>query len=467
MAKSARTATWLVGDIGGTNARFGLMSPDGKLLHSQVLADADYPGIAEAIDAYLAGRGGLPRPRPGAIAIASPITGDEVRMTNHSVGLLDLRAAVAARVRRGSRSSTISPRRRWRCRISAIATRAGRRRSAVAAAGRSRCPRARLGPRRIRPVPAAGKWIPLTAAGHATMAPSDDREAPCSSHLRGQFDRRTGRAMHTLRPRVRQILYQALTAVGRRAAAQSRPPDHRCGNRGRRSPLRTRRPDVLRDARRRGRDLALTFGAQGGVCLAGGIVPRLGSRKPPVRPVPRPLKAKGGLGSYLGGDPDRRGHASARRFCRLRRGAQRVAARRRRSFIALPSPVSGIGITAIPSELRPVEPAQHREQIGRRLFEVAVGATRQVSSTPRPRAPKASSASPGRAALSLRAVPGGPAHSGSRSCPGERGAAELGGRIAAWRAAPRASFSASSVTPPGRSRAGVSHPSGREPSISR
>src|SRR5580704_8490041 len=75
--------TWLVGDIGGTNARFGLVAPDGELLHSRVLADADYPGIADAITAYLADRGGLPRPARGAIAIASPVTGDEIRMTNH------------------------------------------------------------------------------------------------------------------------------------------------------------------------------------------------------------------------------------------------------------------------------------------------------------------------------------------------------------------------------------------------
>ena len=83
MTRSTSPTTWLVGDIGGTNARFGLVAPDGSLLHSRVLADADYPGIAEAIDAYLGDRGGLPRPRRGAIAIASPITGDEVRMTNH------------------------------------------------------------------------------------------------------------------------------------------------------------------------------------------------------------------------------------------------------------------------------------------------------------------------------------------------------------------------------------------------
>ena len=34
----AAAETWLVGDVGGTNARFGLVARDGKLLHSAVLA---------------------------------------------------------------------------------------------------------------------------------------------------------------------------------------------------------------------------------------------------------------------------------------------------------------------------------------------------------------------------------------------------------------------------------------------
>src|SRR5207248_9807566 len=80
---AAASETWLVGDVGGTNARFGLVAPDGKLLHSAVLADADYAQFIDAISAYLGQRGDLPMPRRGAIAIASAITGDQVRMTNN------------------------------------------------------------------------------------------------------------------------------------------------------------------------------------------------------------------------------------------------------------------------------------------------------------------------------------------------------------------------------------------------
>src|SRR5205823_7029084 len=74
---------WLVGDVGATNARFGLASPDGAILHSTTFADSDFATIGEAIRAYLAQSGPSVAPRIGCLAIAAPATGDEIRMTNH------------------------------------------------------------------------------------------------------------------------------------------------------------------------------------------------------------------------------------------------------------------------------------------------------------------------------------------------------------------------------------------------
>src|ERR1700676_740217 len=76
-------STWLVGDVGGTNARFGLVSPGGEILHSGTFAVADFAEIGDAIGSYLALRGALAMPREGALAIAAAITGDQIRMTNH------------------------------------------------------------------------------------------------------------------------------------------------------------------------------------------------------------------------------------------------------------------------------------------------------------------------------------------------------------------------------------------------
>ncbi|WP_370540474.1 glucokinase [Azospirillum sp. INR13] len=118
----------LVADIGATNARFGLI--DGRMVReARVLRCADYASIEDAATAYLAAVGlaspGTPgRPRRGAFAVAGPVTGDHIAMTNlvwqFSVG----------RVRdawgwRGWSSSTTSPPSHCRCRASARRT-AGR-----------------------------------------------------------------------------------------------------------------------------------------------------------------------------------------------------------------------------------------------------------------------------------------------------------------------------------------------------
>jgi glucokinase len=71
----------MIGDIGATNARFALAGPEG--IHDEiVLKCADYPGIAEAMEAYIARLKG-PRPERASVAIAGPITGDRFEMTNH------------------------------------------------------------------------------------------------------------------------------------------------------------------------------------------------------------------------------------------------------------------------------------------------------------------------------------------------------------------------------------------------
>jgi glucokinase len=68
MGESAQPTVWLVGDVGATNARFGLVNPDGAIVHSGVLACADFPRIGDALHTYLGRRGRLPIPRIGALA---------------------------------------------------------------------------------------------------------------------------------------------------------------------------------------------------------------------------------------------------------------------------------------------------------------------------------------------------------------------------------------------------------------
>jgi len=73
----------LVGDVGGTNARFGLLTGEDEQPESvKVYPCVDFPGITVAAEHYLSGVG-EPRPKQAAIAVATTVTGDWVRMTNH------------------------------------------------------------------------------------------------------------------------------------------------------------------------------------------------------------------------------------------------------------------------------------------------------------------------------------------------------------------------------------------------
>ena len=74
----------LIGDIGATNARFALVQPDGATTPPRVYALNDYPSVSDAIDAYLAEEAPAARPGHAVLAVAAPITGDQVTLTNHA-----------------------------------------------------------------------------------------------------------------------------------------------------------------------------------------------------------------------------------------------------------------------------------------------------------------------------------------------------------------------------------------------
>ncbi|MFP5427611.1 MAG: glucokinase [Gammaproteobacteria bacterium] len=79
----AHTRSRLLADIGGTHARFAWQhEPGGAITDVHVLPSAEHESLQAAIHAYL-GRIGRTAPSTAAIAIASPVTGDRVQMTNH------------------------------------------------------------------------------------------------------------------------------------------------------------------------------------------------------------------------------------------------------------------------------------------------------------------------------------------------------------------------------------------------
>ncbi|WP_081897467.1 glucokinase [Massilia sp. BSC265] len=79
-----RDGARLVADIGGTNARFALERGPGWIEETETLACADYPRFQDAARAYLERHGAAGAPvRHAVIAIANPVEGDYVKMTNH------------------------------------------------------------------------------------------------------------------------------------------------------------------------------------------------------------------------------------------------------------------------------------------------------------------------------------------------------------------------------------------------
>ena len=77
----------LLADVGGTNARFALETAPARIELIEVLPCAGFATLADALRAYLASpalaAAGVGKIRHAAIAIANPVVGDLVRMTNH------------------------------------------------------------------------------------------------------------------------------------------------------------------------------------------------------------------------------------------------------------------------------------------------------------------------------------------------------------------------------------------------
>lgn len=74
----------LIADIGGTHVRFALVGAKGGPGDAVVLDCADYADLPSAVGAFLQDAGAVGRVKRGALAIAGPVRGDRVEMTNLS-----------------------------------------------------------------------------------------------------------------------------------------------------------------------------------------------------------------------------------------------------------------------------------------------------------------------------------------------------------------------------------------------
>jgi glucokinase len=294
--------TWLVADVGATNARFGLVSPKGVVLHTRTLAVADHPTIGDSITAYLGERGALPRPRQGAIAIASTITGDRVAMTNHpwSFSIAALKSQLGF-----DRLEVIND---FTALALALPHLSPEDRRPIGGGGASSAgaPIGVLGPGSGLGVsgliPASAGWIALAGeGGHATMAPATDRESAVLDRMRRHFDHVSAERILSGPGLVN--LYNTLTMLdgvpskGYTAAQITDPAI------GAADPLCAEATSLFcAMLGTMAGNLALTLGARGGIYIGGGIVPRLGQRFA-ESPFRARFEAKGRFSQYLAAIP--------------------------------------------------------------------------------------------------------------------------------------------------------------------
>jgi glucokinase len=266
----------LVADIGATNARFGLLDRDGTVLHHQTLACADYRSLEDAAEAYLGMAASATAPARAAVAIAGPVTGDVIRMTNHP----------------------------WVFSVERARERLGLDRlvavndfTAVAMAVPLLAPADRLQVGDGAPVPGEvigvlgpgtglgvsglvpgrnGGWRALSGeGGHITMAPVSDREGAVLAQLRKQYDHVSAERMLSGMGLVN--LYRAVCLLDGREPEDLRPRDVTAQAQDAGNPHCVEAVETF--CAMLGTvagNLALTLGARGGVFVAGGIVPRLG-----------------------------------------------------------------------------------------------------------------------------------------------------------------------------------------------
>lgn len=291
----------LVGDIGATNARFGLITPARRLVCHRTFPVEDYARIEDALAAFLGESGNLPMPRCGAIAIASAITGDRVAMTNHpwSFSIAALKQQFNfARLEIVNDFTAV-----------ALSLPALREKDRMAVGGGVPVPRTPLavlgagsGLGVSGLVPSAGGWLPLTGeGGHATMAPADTRESAVLEHLRRHFDHVSAERLLSGPGLVN--LYNALAAldgVPSRGLGPAEITDSAVASADPLAAEATRLFCAMLGTV--AGNLALTLGARGGVYLAGGIVPKLGRRflESPFR---ERFEAKGRMRGYVSAIP--------------------------------------------------------------------------------------------------------------------------------------------------------------------
>jgi len=295
------TALGLIADIGGTNARFALARPEGDIAAVRLYAVADYPTLADALDHYLAETQAGGRPERGVLAVASPVTGDRVTMTNHAwtFSTETLRQHLKLKGLRIINDFVA-------CALAVPHLGAGDVLQVGQGSKAADAPAGLLGPGTglgvSALIPAPSGAVPVGGeGGHVTMAPATARESDVLELMRKRYDHVS--AERVLSGAGLLNLYGALCELAGAPAASFTPAQIT-------SPLIWDEDPRAREATDMfcamlgtvAGNLALTLGARGGIYIGGGIVPRIG-RYLLQSEFRNRFEAKGRMRGYLAAIP--------------------------------------------------------------------------------------------------------------------------------------------------------------------
>lgn len=266
----------LLGDVGGTNARFGWQAnAHSGIEHVLVLPCAAHETLEAAIRTYLELKS-LPMPRTGALGIANPITGDVIRMTNHhwsfsisemqrSLGLQQLNVindftALALALPSIAKDNLVQ--------VGGTVAEAYAPKALIGAG-------TGLGVSGLMPTDANDHWVAIAGeGGHVTLAAQTESEYRVIELIRQRYGHvsaervLSGQGLVDLYLALRQLQKQQPVDVAGAAEITAWALQDK-------DPLALQSIDMF--AGFLGSvtgDLALTLGARGGVYLGGGIVPR-------------------------------------------------------------------------------------------------------------------------------------------------------------------------------------------------
>ncbi|MBI3382592.1 MAG: glucokinase [Aquabacterium sp.] len=270
----------LLGDIGGTNVRLALkLSPDGEISHILNLNLRDHADAVSAVEHYLtqvgAGSGPM-RPRTGSIGAAGPVLGDHLQLFNAPWGfsIEGLRQALGLTRLRVLNDFTVLalalphlPQAELR-QIGGLAPVAGMTMGLLGAG-------TGLGVSGLVP-DLQGQMSPIAGeGGHVTLAASDDNEERLIALLRRRFGHVS--AERVLSGSGLVVLYEAHAQLAGQPAEALMPADvTQRGLAGQCALCEAALNSFCLFMGTVASNLAVSLGAQGGLFIGGGIVPRLG-----------------------------------------------------------------------------------------------------------------------------------------------------------------------------------------------